>query len=252
MDFQSMDFQYLILIAIGFAAQMVDGALGMAFGVIATSSLIATGVPPVIASAAIHAAEVVTTAISGASHVWNRNVDRRLLFKLIITGVGGGVFGAYVLTGLPEDVIKPVVTVYLGAMAVLILARVLGWKLDRWRPPILIVGAGGGFLDAIGGGGWGPLVASTLMASGDNPRRTIGSVNLAEFFVTLSISVAFLTQLDFARYGELALGLIIGGAIAAPLAGYLLRILPTRLVLALAGIVVAGLTLMNLASLLMQ
>ena len=129
-----MDLQYLILIAIGFAAQMVDGALGMAFGVIATSSLIATGVPPVIASAAVHAAEVVTTAISGASHVWNRNVDRRLVFKLVITGVCGGVFGAYVLTGLPENVIKPVVTVYLGAMAVLILARVLGWKLDRWRP----------------------------------------------------------------------------------------------------------------------
>jgi uncharacterized protein len=247
-----MDFQYLTLIAIGFAAQLVDGALGMAFGVIASSSLIATGASPTIASAAIHAAEVVTTAISGASHVLNGNVDRRLLLKLVITGVCGGVFGAYVLTGLPEDVIKPIVTVYLGAMSVLILARVLGWKLDRWRLSIPIVGAGGGFLDAVGGGGWGPLVASTLMASGDNPRRTIGSVNLAEFFVTLSISAAFLTQLDFARYGELAVGLIIGGAIAAPLAGYLLRVLPTRLVLALAGIVVAGLSLMNLASLLIQ
>jgi uncharacterized membrane protein YfcA len=246
-----MDFQYLMLIAIGFAAQLVDGALGMAFGVIASSSLIATGVPPTIASATIHAAEVVTTAISGASHVLNGNVDRRLLLKLVITGMCGGVFGAYVLTGLPDVVIKPIVTVYLGAMSVLILARVLGWKLDRWRLSIPIVGAGGGFLDAVGGGGWGPLVASTLMASGDNPRRTIGSVNLAEFFVTLSISAAFLTQLDFARYGELAVGLIIGGAIAAPLAGYLLRILPTRVVLALAGIVVAGLTLINLASLLM-
>jgi len=246
-----MDFQYLMLIAIGFAAQLIDGALGMAFGVIATSSLVATGIPPAIASATIHAAEVATTAISGASHVWNGNVDRRLLFKLVITGMCGGVFGAYILTGLPEDVIKPIVTVYLGAMSVLILARVLGWKLDRWRLSIPIVGAGGGFLDAVGGGGWGPLVASTLMASGDNPRRTIGSVNLAEFFVTLSISAAFLTQLDFASYGELALGLVIGGAIAAPLAGYLLRILPTRVVLALAGIVVAGLTLINLASLLM-
>jgi uncharacterized protein len=248
----SMDFQYLLLIVIGFAAQMIDGALGMAFGVIATSSLIATGVPPVIASAAIHAAEVVTTAISGASHVWNGNVDRRILFRLVTTGVCGGVFGAYVLTGLPEDIIKPIVTVYLGAMSVLILARVVGWKPDRWRPPLAIIGVGGGFLDAIGGGGWGPLVASTLMASGDNPRRTIGSVNLAEFFVTLSISAAFLTRLDFAGYGELALGLIIGGAIAAPLAGYLLRILPTRVVLTLAGIVLAGLTLMNLASLLMR
>jgi uncharacterized membrane protein YfcA len=247
-----MDFQYLTLIAIGFFAQMIDGALGMAFGVIASSGLMATGVPPAMASATIHAAEVVTTAISGASHVWNRNVDWRLVFRLVATGMCGGVFGAYVLTGLPEAIIKPIVTVYLGAMSVLILARVLGWKLSRWRPSIPIIGAGGGFLDAVGGGGWGPLVASTLMASGDNPRRTIGSVNLAEFFVTLSISAAFLTQLDFAAYGELALGLIIGGAIAAPLAGYLLRVLPTRVVLTLAGIVVAGLSLLNLASLLVQ
>jgi uncharacterized protein len=247
-----MDFQFLILIAIGFVAQMVDGALGMAFGVVASSSLIATGVAPAIASASIHAAEVITTAISGASHVWNSNVDRKLFFKLVITGICGGVFGAYVLTGLPENVVKPIVTIYLSAMSVLILGRVLGWKLDRWRPPIPLVGASGGFLDAIGGGGWGPLVVSTLIAAGDNPRTTVGSVNLAEFFVTLSVSAAFLTQLDFARYGQLALGLIIGGALAAPLAGYLLRILSTRVALILVGIVVAGLSLVNLAGLFLQ
>jgi uncharacterized membrane protein YfcA len=246
-----MDFQFLMLIAIGFAAQMVDGALGMAFGVIASSSLIAMGVPPAIASATIHAAEVVTTAISGASHIWNRNVDWKLFLKVVITGVCGGVFGAYVLTGLPEDVVKPVVTVYLSAMSVLILARVSGWKLDRWRPPTLLVGAVGGFLDAIGGGGWGPLVVSTLVAAGDNPRRTVGSVNVAEFFVTMSVSVAFLTQLDFARYGQLVLGLIIGGALAAPLAGYLLRILSTRVALILVGIVVSALSIVNLAGLFM-
>ncbi len=160
--------------------------------------------------------------------------------------------GAYVLTGLPETVIKPVVTIYLSAMSVLILVRVLGWKLNRWKPPIPIVGAGGGFLDSVGGGGWGPLVASTLMASGGQPRRTVGSVNLAEFFVTLSVSVAFLTQLDLARYGKLALGLIIGGAMAAPLAGYLLRILPTRVALTLVCIVLSGLSLVNLASLFMR
>ncbi|MGD9880382.1 MAG: sulfite exporter TauE/SafE family protein [Reyranella sp.] len=243
-----MDLQYLMLIVIGFVAQMIDGALGMAFGVIATSSLIAINIPPAIASATIHAAEVVTTAISGASHVWNGNVDRKLLVPLATTGVAGGVFGAFVLTGLPEGIIKPIVTIYLGAMSILILARVIGWKLDRWRPSTSIIGAGGGFLDAVGGGGWGPLVASTLMASGDNPRRTVGSVNLAEFFVTLSVSVAFLTQLDFASYGYLALGLIIGGAMAAPLAGYLVRILPTRLMLTLVGSVVGGLCLVNLAS----
>ena len=247
-----MDVQFLILIAIGFVAQMVDGALGMAFGVIAGSSLIAAGVSPAIASAAVHTAEVVTTAISGVSHLWNKNVDWRLFRKVAITGVCGGIFGAYVLTGLSEAIVKPVVTVYLSVMSVLILARVAGWKLDQWRPPTPLVGAGGGFLDAIGSGGWGPRVVATLVAAGDNPRRTVGSVNLAEFFVTVSVSAAFLTKLDFALYGWLALGLIIGGALAAPLAGYLLRILPTRVTLTLVGIVLAGLSLLNLVGLFLQ
>jgi uncharacterized membrane protein YfcA len=243
-----MDFQILMFVAIGFFAQIVDGALGMAFGIIASSSLMAMGVPPAIASAAIHAAEVVTTGISGASHLWNKNVDRMLFFKLVITGVCGGVVGAYILTGLPEHIIKPIVTVYLAAMASLIFARILGWK-KRWQPPAPVIGAGGGFLDAIGGGGWGPLVASTLIAGGDSPRRAVGSVNLAEFFITVSVSVTFFTQLDLAQYGKLVLGLIIGGALMAPLAGYLLRLLSTRVALILVGIVVAGLSLINLVSL---
>ena len=244
-----MDFQILTFVAIGFMAQMVDGALGMAFGIIASSSLMAIGAPPAIASAAVHAAEIVTTGISGASHIWNKNVDRKLFFKLVVTGVGGGVLGAYALTGIPEHIIKPIVAVYLTAMAGLIFTRILGWKLKRWQPPAPVIGAGGGFLDAIGGGGWGPLVASTLIAGGDNPRRAVGSVNLAEFFITISISVAFFTQLDLAQYGKLVIGLIIGGALAAPLAGYLLRILPTRVALILVGIVIAALSVVNLIGL---
>jgi uncharacterized protein len=228
---------------------MVDGALGMAFGVIASSSLIAMGAPPAIASASVHTAEIVTTGISGASHIWNKNVDREIFFKLVVAGVAGGVVGAYILTGLPEHIVKPIVTIYLACMAALIFARVRGWQLKRWQPPVPTIGAGGGFLDAIGGGGWGPLVASTLIATGDNPRRTVGSVNLAEFFITVSISITFFTQLDLARYGKLVIGLIIGGALAAPLAGYLLRILPTRVAMILVGIVVAVLTVINLVSL---
>jgi uncharacterized membrane protein YfcA len=244
-----MDFEIALFVAIGFFAQMVDGALGMAFGVIASSSLIAVGASPAIASAAVHAAEIVTTGISGASHIWNKNVDRVLFFKLVATGIAGGVVGAYILTGLPEPIIKPIVTIYLAVMAALILARVLGWRQKRWRPPTPVIGASGGFLDAIGGGGWGPLVASTLIATGDKPRPSVGSVNLAEFFITVSVSITFFTQLDLARYGKLVIGLIIGGALAAPLAGYLLRILPTRVALILVGIVVAGLSLVNLISL---
>lgn len=244
-----IDREILLFAAIGFFAQLVDGALGMAFGVIASSSLIATGAPPAIASAAVHAAEIVTTAISGASHVWNRNVDRRLFLQLVVPGAAAGAVGAYILTGVPEEVIKPVVTVYLAGMAVLIFARVLGWGLRRWRPPTPLLGAGGGFLDAIGGGGWGPLVASTLIATGDNPRRSVGSVNLAEFFVAVTVSATFLTQLDLARYGKPVIGLIIGGALAAPLAGYLLRIMPMRVALILVGVVVAALSVLNLARL---
>ncbi len=245
-----MDAQLALFILIGFLAQMVDGALGMAFGVIASSSLIATGAPPAIASAAVHAAEIVTTGLSGASHVWNRNVDRALFIRLVIAGVLGGVTGAYVLTGLPENIVKPLVTLYLAAMAVLIFARVAGWSLKHWRPPTPVIGASGGFLDAVGGGGWGPLVASTLIATGDNPRPSVGSVNLAEFFITVSISVTFLMQLDLANYGRLVMGLIIGGALAAPLAGYVLRVLPMRLALILVGLVIAALCFYNLISLL--
>ena len=244
-----IDREILLFAAIGFLAQLIDGALGMAFGVIASSSLIATGAPPAIASAAVHAAEIVTTAVSGASHIWNRNVDRRIFLQLVIPGAAAGAVGAYILTGMPEEVIKPVVTVYLAGMAVLIFARVLGWGLRRWRPPTPLIGAGGGFLDAIGGGGWGPLVASTLIATGDNPRRSVGSVNVAEFFIAVTVSATFLTQLDLARYGKPVIGLIIGGALAAPFAGYLLRIMPMRVALILVGVVVAALSVLNLARL---
>jgi hypothetical protein len=218
----------------------------MAFGLIASSSLMAFGAPPALASAAVHAAEVFTTGVSGASHVWHRNVDRHLFLRLVVTGVVGGVVGAYVLTELPENVVKPIVAAYLLAMAVLILARVFRRELPTWRPPLPALGGAAGFLDAIGGGGWGPLTVSTLVATGSQPRRSIGSVNLAEFFVTIAISVTFLTQLDLASYGKVMLGLVLGGVLAAPLAGYLIRILPARIALIMVGALVAILSGMNL------
>jgi uncharacterized membrane protein YfcA len=242
--------EILIFAIIGFIAQMIDGALGMAFGVIASTSLIAFGVPPAAASAAVHAAEIVTTGISGASHVWHRNVDKVLFLHLAVAGILGGVTGAYVLTEMPEEIVKPIVTIYLIAMAVLIFARVRGWNLKRHRPPTPVVGAAGGFLDAIGGGGWGPIVASTLIATGEQPRRSIGSVNLAEFFVTLAISATFFSKIDLASYGRIVLGLILGGMLAAPLAGYFIRILPMRYALLLVGFVVSGLSVINVWSML--
>lgn len=245
-----LSYQLLLFVGVGFLAQVIDGALGMAFGVIASTSLIATGLPPPLASAAVHAAEIVTTGISGASHVWNRNVDWVLFKRLAIPGVVGGAVGAYVLTGLPEEVVKPLVTGYLAVMAVLIFLRVLAKVKRRRNLPVPLLGLGGGFLDAVGGGGWGPITTSTLLASGDEPRCTLGSVNSAEFIVTLAVSLAFLTQLDVTRYGEIVLGLIIGGAVAAPLAGFLVRILPMRIALILVGTVLVALTAVNVVGVL--
>lgn len=241
-----MDPELLTFALIGFIAQLVDGSLGMAFGVIASSSLLAFGAPPAFASAAVHAAEVATTGISGLSHLWHRNVNGRLLLRLAAAGVVGGAAGAYVLAELlPEEIVLPLVTIYLFCMALLIFVRVVGRGPKRAGVPPVPLGVVGGCLDAIGGGGWGPLVASTLIATGDEPRRSVGTVNAAEFFVTVSVSVAFLVTLDLADYGRIVLGLVIGGAAAAPLAGWLVRVLPPRVTMVLVGVVVLSVSLFN-------
>jgi uncharacterized membrane protein YfcA len=245
--------ELLLYVALGFVAQLVDGALGMAYGLIATSFLLATGTPPALASASVHAAEIATTGLAGASHVWNRNIDWSLLKRLAPAGVAGGVLGAYVLVGLPENAVKAFVTIYLIAMAALIARRILlgegrrksAAQRERSAPTIPL-GASGGFLDAIGGGGWGPIVTSTLIARGDHPRQSIGSVSLSEFFVTLSISLAFLSALDLSQYAWVVLGLVIGGALAAPLAGVLSRVLPARMLMIMVAVVVAVLALYSL------
>jgi uncharacterized membrane protein YfcA len=248
--------EILLYVALGFVAQLIDGALGMAYGLIATSALLATGTSPALASASVHAAEIVTTGLAGASHVWNRNVDWELLKRLAPAGVAGGVLGACVLIELPENAVKVFVTVYLIIMAAVIARRILrGEKARRHTAaqrermaPTIPLGAGGGFLDAVGGG-WGPIVTTTLIARGDHPRHSIGSASLAEFLVTLSISLTFLTALDLSDYGTVVLGLIVGGALAAPLAGILSRSLPARTLMILVAIVVAVLALTGLVRL---
>jgi uncharacterized membrane protein YfcA len=235
-----MDWQLAEIILLGFCAQLVDGALGMAYGVISTSFLLGMGLPPAAASASVHAAEVFTTGVSGLSHLFQRNVDRRLFIRLAITGSAGGVLGAYVLTQVPAETVKPFITVYLGLMGLFILWR--AFRAMRPRRPerhVLPLGLAGGFLDAAGGGGWGPVVVSTLLAGGAPARTTIGSVNLAEFFVTASIAGTFIATIGF-DHGRVILGLMIGGIVAAPLAAYLVTKIPERiLMIAVATVVVA-------------
>jgi len=238
-------------IALGFAAQLVDGALGMAYGLIATSVLLASGAPPALSSASVHAAEVVTTGLAGASHVWHQNVDWRTFRRLAIAGVVGGVTGAYVLTELPEKPVKVFVTLYLFGMALLILRRIIsGGSVERKLVRVIVpIGVAGGFLDAIGGGGWGPMVNSTLIARGETARISIGSVSLAEFLVTAAISATFVMTLDLASYGQVVLGLIIGGALAAPFAGWFSRVLQQQVLMSLVALTVSALGVYNFVQL---
>lgn len=230
-------------ILVGFFAQMIDGVLGMAYGVSATTFLLALGVPPAIASASTHAAECVTTGLSAASHFGFGNVDKRLVRALLIPGVIGGILGAYILVSIPGDRMKPFTAAYLLIMGIVILSKALRRAEHREVTTHLIpLGLAGGFFDAIGGGGWGPIVTGTLLARGNEPRSAIGSVNFAEFFVTVATSVTFFVTIGFTFWKAIA-GLAIGGAIAAPLAAWSTKRISPRPLLAIVGIVVIALSI---------
>lgn len=231
--------ELLLLAAIGFFAQIIDGSLGMAYGLISTSAMLAMGMPPAQASAIVHTAEIFTTAASGASHVWYRNVDWRLVLRLGIAGVIGAVLGAWVLSNVDGNTIRPFVSVYLLAIGVLVIVKAFRAipKHDadfRLAPPL---GLAGGFLDASGGGGWGPVVTSTLIGSGQAPRKVVGSVNATEFFVTTAAATTFFVELGASPVYELA-ALIIGGVIAAPFGGWMVKYIRPRLLMILVGVLV--------------
>lgn len=243
MDFSTFDLNALLpFIGVGFAAQLVDGALGMAFGVISNTLLVAVlGVPPALASQRIHLVECFTTATSGISHLAHGNIDKRLFFRLLVPGVIGGVMGAYVLTSLDASVVKPFVLIYLSAIGIFILVRGLFWppKIKEARL-IAPLGLFGGFLDAAGGGGWGPVVTSNLLIQGADPRKVVGTVNAVEFFLTLSVSAAFIWHLGFADLAGPTLGLLIGGLLAAPLGAWVAKHFNPKTMLILVGIVLTA------------
>ncbi|MFZ4607758.1 MAG: sulfite exporter TauE/SafE family protein [Caulobacter sp.] len=248
-----MDPDFWIFFGVGVAAQLVDGALGMAYGVVSSTVLLALGVPPANASASVHAAKVFTGAASALSHIAYRNIGWKLLLHLSAGGVVGGVLGAYVLTSIDGAVIKPWVVAWLGIMGLVILWR--AWKGTRprvmsWKRP-LPLGLVGGFFDAVGGGGWGPVVTSTLLGSGADPRQAIGTTNAAEFFVAAAISATFVSALLTGHWEATGLldhiwsvgGLIAGGVVAAPLAGWMTKVLPVRALTWLIGLLVTGLAI---------
>jgi uncharacterized membrane protein YfcA len=234
----------LLFILVGFAAQMIDGALGMAYGVSASTFLLSMGVPPAAASASVHIAEVFTTGVSGFSHFKLGNIDKALVKKLAIPGVLGGIAGAYILSNIDGNVIKPFVSVYLLIMGVRILWKVLRKQVyveEKEVRHMSLLAVVGGFFDAVGGGGWGPIVTTTLIANGNNPRKTIGSVNLTEFFVTFAEAVTFITLIGLVNVNVI-LGLIIGGVIAAPLGAYLTRKVPAPAMMTIVGLLISFLS----------
>jgi hypothetical protein len=238
-----LDGHFLLLVVVGFLAQMVDGALGMAYGVISNSLLLALGVPPAAASASVHAAEIVTTGVSGLSHHAFGNVDRALLKRLAIPGVVGAALGAYALVSAPGDAIKPFIALYLLSMGLLILWKTFnGARERRSVRHVSLLGLTGGFCDAIGGGGWGPVVTSTLVARGHDPRTSIGSVNLAEWFVTVSASVVFVLTIGLSNWPTIV-ALILGGVVAAPFGALATRVMPTRMLMALVGLLIVATSL---------
>ena len=214
---------------------MVDGALGMAFGQISSTLLISTGVPPAAASAGVHTAETFTTAVSAISHVAHRNVDWRLFFRLVIPGVIGGIAGAYVLTS-GADKAKPFVLAYLTALGLYLFYRGIMHRHTERQPRIVApLGLVGGFLDAAGGGGWGGIVTSNLLVQGSNPRKTIGTVNTAEFFLTVTISATFIATLGWKAFTVATFGLLIGGVCAAPFGAWIAKRVNPDLLLTFVG-----------------
>lgn len=237
---KSLDTMFFIFVLGGFVAQLIDGSLGMAYGVSASTFLMSFGVPPAAASASIHTAEIFTSGISGLSHLKFRNVNKKLFRSLLIPGVLGAVAGAYLLTSFEEYnyLIRPVVAVYTLALGLIIIRKAIIANRPKSKTKnIPALAAFGGFMDSVGGGGWGPIVASTLIAKGRNPRYTIGSVNLAEFFISFSSSLTFFATLGIS-YLQIIAGLVIGGAIAAPLAASLTRRLPLKRMMLVVGVVI--------------
>ncbi|MDN5360002.1 MAG: uncharacterized protein PWQ84_1065 [Thermotogaceae bacterium] len=239
--------EFWLFVIVGFFAQIVDGALGMAYGVTSNSMLLGLGVPPAISSASVHFAEIFTTLISGVSHFKLGNVDKVLFKQLLIPGIIGGVLGAYLLTQIPSNIIKPIIGVYLGLMGVRILMKVFrsNGKMREFfvrKRHFFTLGLLGGFFDAMGGGGWGPIVTTTLVADGKSPRHTVGSVNASEFFVTVAEVAAFLTLLSQFNWYVIG-GLIVGGGCAAPLAAFFTKKIKPKVLMIILGILIIVLSI---------
>ena len=242
-----------LFFAVGFIAQLIDGALGLAYGVLSNAALLAIGLPPAHASALVHTAEIFTTSASAISHIYHRNVDWRMVARLGVPGVLGAILGAWILTNIDVTAARRYVYGYLLILGFYILWRSmriarLPRKLAGWTS---LLGFGAGFLDASGGGGWGPLTTTTLVGSGHSPRYSIGSVNTAEFFVTVSAATTFFAEIGVVSLEHL-IPLVLGGVLTAPFGGWVVKHVPTRGLMTAVGMLIVVLSIVQLFRALMS
>ena len=231
-------------VAVGFLAQAIDGALGMAYGITATTFLLSAGASPAAASASVHIAEVFTTGLSGISHVKLGNVNKSLFLRLLVPGMIGAVLGAVVITQFDGKVLKPFISAYLLLMGLYILSKAYRHVIKRRAPRhVAKLALFGGFVDAAGGGGWGPVVTSS---SGSDPRTTIGSVNFAEFFLTIASATSFILLAGQPDTWKMVAGLVFGGLFAAPFAALLCKKLSPRTLLVIVGTLITLISAYNI------
>lgn len=242
----ALDSLFYYFVFVGFIAQLIDGALGMAYGATCSSLMMSVGVPPAYATAGVHTAKVFTAGVSGLSHIFLGNIDKNMFFRIVITGVIGSMIGAYVISEVIDgEFIKPYISVYLVFLGIMIFLKAF-----KAKPAIPvnknlgILGLYGGFFDAIGGGGWGPLVTSNLLSKGNPAKQTIGTVNTAEFFVAFFSTGIFMLFVDTKAW-QLIAALIIGGIFAAPLGAYLVKFIPQKILMIVVAVVVILVSLIN-------
>jgi len=235
-------------VAVGLVAQVIDGALGMAYGVTSSSFLLAVGATPAMASGATHLAEVFTTGVSGISHLKMGNVNKKLFFSLLIPGIIGALIGTYVLSNIDGKALKPYISAYLLLMGLYVFSKAFRHIRPRHEistakvAPLALFGS---FMDTTGGGGWGPIVTTSLVGSGHDPRTTIGSVNFAEFFLTVTVAASLFSILDQSVW-IIVSGLVTGGLFAAPFAAYITKHLKTKTLLLLVGSLISFISAFNL------
>ena len=236
-------------ILVGLAAQLVDGALGMAYGATCSSFLLSMGVPQSVASASVHVAEIFTTGASGLSHLKFGNVNKKLFKYLLIPGMAGAVIGAYLLSDIFNDkLIKPFISIYLLILGLIILKKALSPATVKSKTKNIGWLAGfGGFMDAVGGGGWGPIVTSTLLSKGRAANYTIGSVNLAEFFIAIAGAGTFLIFAGISGW-QAIIGLVIGGIIAAPFAALIVSKIKRKPLMIFVSLLIMGLSIRTLVN----